>query len=264
MTINKVVMITGGLRGIGQSITVKFAELGYHLAVHARSATEEQRVWLKTLAEQHNVNATVLLADFKDQSSVETMFNEFCQHFSRLDVLINNAGFENCHSAENMPIQDWNDVLQVNLTAPFQCSQFAAKMMKRNGGGSIINMTSIHDDVPRKGLSHYCSSKAALNMLTKSTALEWAEYGVRVNSVGAGAIETDMNREALDSFGRKKFHDWIPAGRIGNTKEVAQLIAYLCSDCASYITGTDTYIDGGYKLNTIRYDDRPEKRDLTI
>jgi NAD(P)-dependent dehydrogenase (short-subunit alcohol dehydrogenase family) len=264
MNTRRVAMITGGLHGIGKSITTKFAALGYDLAVHARKVSTEQRVWLDALADKSGVRAIILQADFIDQNSIKPMFDEFAKNYTRLDVLINNAGFENCHSAEFMPIKDWNEVLQVNLTAPFQCSQLAAQIMKNNGGGAIVNMTSIHDDVPRKGLSHYCCSKAALHMLTKTTALEWAEYGIRVNSLGAGAIETDMNHEALDSFGREKFHNWIPAGRIGNVEEVAQLAAYLCSEGASYITGIDVYIDGGYKLNTIRYDDRPEKRDLAV
>lgn len=264
MSTRRVAMITGGLNGIGKSITTKFASLGYDLAVHARKASTEQRAWLDALANKSGVRAIILLADFTNQNAIKPMFDELAKNYTRLDVLINNAGFENCFSAESMPIKDWNEVIQVNLTAPFQCSQLAAQIMKCNAGGVIINMTSIHDDVPRKGLSHYCCSKAALHMLTKTTALEWAEYGIRVNSLGAGAIETDMNHDALDNFGREKFRSWIPAGRIGNVGEVAQLAAYLCSDEASYITGVDIYIDGGYKLNTIRYDDRPEKRDLSV
>lgn len=264
MNTRRVAMITGGLNGIGKSITTKFAALGYDLAVHARSASMEQRAWLDALTDKAGVRAIILLADFTEQASIKPMFDEIANNYTRLDVLVNNAGFENCFSAENMPIKDWNEVIQVNLTAPFQCSQLAAHIMKNNNGGVIINMTSIHDDVPRKGLSHYCCAKAALHMLTKTTALEWAEYGIRVNSIGAGAIETDMNREALDSFGREKFKNWIPAGRVGNVEEVAQLAAYLSSDDASYITGVDMYIDGGYKLNTIRYDDRPEKRGLAV
>lgn len=261
MNTSKVAMITGGLRGIGKSITAKFAEMGYDLAVHARTASDEQISWLESLSRKHNIKAEIIFADFKMQDNFEPMFKQFKNHFSRLDVLVNNAGFETSFSAELMPLNDWNAVIQVNLTAAFQCAQFAANLMKENkSGGVIINMTSIHDDVPRKGLSHYCCSKAALHMFTKCTALEWAEYGIRVNSLGAGAIETDMNRSALDSLGREQFYNWIPAGRIGNTEEVAHLVAYLCSDSASYITGMDVYIDGGYRLNTIRYDDRPEKK----
>lgn len=256
----KVALITGGLRGIGQAITQVFAQAGYNLVVHARSATEQQQEWLESLSKEQGVEYLLVFADFQSQLEVETIFQATNEKYGRLDVLINNAGFENCHAAEEMPLHDWNQVIQVNLTAPFQCSQFAAKMMKQNGGGSIINMTSIHDHTPRKGLAHYCTAKAGLHMLTKATALEWAEYGIRVNSIGAGAIETDMNREAIESFGREKFEKWIPAKRIGNTEEVAHLALYLSSDKASYITGTDTYIDGGYMLNTVRYDDRPNRQ----
>ncbi len=255
----KVALITGGLRGIGQAITQAFAQDGYDLVVHARSASEQQTEWLKKLADTNQVSYLLVFADFQHQQEISSIFGAIQKKYGRLDVLVNNAGFENCHAAEQMPQEDWNQVLQVNLTAPFQCSQHAAKMMIGNGGGVIINMTSIHDHMPRKGLAHYCSAKAGLHMLTKATALEWAEYGIRVNSIGAGAIETDMNRDAINSFGREKFEKWIPAKRIGNTAEVAQLALYLSSDKASYITGTDTYIDGGYMLNTVRYDDRPNR-----
>src|SRR5690606_9373347 len=101
----------------------------------------------------------------------------------RLDILINNAGFETNYAAEDMPFEAWQAVLQVNLTAPFQASQEAARRMKTAGGGVIINISSIHDSVPRKGLAHYCAAKAGLKMLGHCTALEWAEFGIRVVNV---------------------------------------------------------------------------------
>jgi NAD(P)-dependent dehydrogenase (short-subunit alcohol dehydrogenase family) len=125
------------------------------------------------------------------------------------------------------------------------------------GGGVIINISSIHDSVPRKGLAQYCAAKAGLKMLGHCTALEWAEYGIRVVNVSPGAIETDMNREAIDTFGRDRFENWIPAGRLGVTGDVADLVRFLCSNAGSYITATDIYVDGGYMRNLVRYDDRP-------
>ena len=124
-------------------------------------------------------------------------------------------------------------------------------------GGVIINISSIHDDVARKGLAHYVTAKAGLKMLGRSLALEWAEYGIRVVTVSPGAIETDMNREAIESFGRDHFEQWIPAGRLGVVADVSEAVAFLCSDKASYITGTELVIDGGYMRNLVRYDDRP-------
>lgn len=257
---NKVALITGGFRGIGKSISETLAANGYNLFVHGSTATPEGDVWLKDLALKHNIKAASGYANFHNQSSIDTLFQAFGEFSPHLDLLVNNAGYENCYPTEDMPIEDWNGVLQVNLTAPFQCSQHAAKIMKKeNRGGCIFNITSIHDSVPRKGYSHYCCAKAGLNMLTKNTALEWAEFGIRVISIAAGAIETDINRAVLDSIGRDKFNDWIPLGRVGSTDDVSDTILYLASDKAKYITGTTIYIDGGYMLNTLRYDDRPER-----
>ncbi len=255
----KVAFITGGSRGIGQAICETLAEQGYSLAIHCRNYQQEYQQWADELAEHCQVKTSLFYADFKCQLAITDMFDAIDEIFNgRLDVLVNNAGFENCYRAEDMPLKDWDDVIQVNLTAPFQCAQFAANRMKKIGGGSIINITSIHDKTPRKGYAHYCSSKAALSMLTKSTAIEWAEFGIRVNSIGAGAIETDINREAIDEFGRDKFNDWIPAGRVGNVKDIANLVKFLASDDSGYITGTDVYVDGAYRLSTVRYDERTD------
>lgn len=255
----KVALITGGSRGIGKAICETLAEQGYNLAIHCRFYQEEYQQWADLLAARWQVKTTLFYADFTNQSAILEMFNDITKEFNgRLDLLVNNAGFENCHSAENMPIEEWNDVIQVNLTAPFQCSQFAANAMKDIGGGCIINITSIHDQIPRKGHAHYCSSKAALSMLTKSTAIEWAEFGIRVNSIGAGAIETDINREEIDKIGRDKFNKWIPAGQVGNTQDIANVVKFLASDDSRYITGTDVYVDGAYRLSTVRYDERSD------
>jgi NAD(P)-dependent dehydrogenase (short-subunit alcohol dehydrogenase family) len=146
-----------------------------------------------------------------------------------------------------------------NLKGAFLCSQQAGRRMQRSGGGVIVNISSIHDTVPRKGLTHYCTSKAGLQMLSKCMALELAEDRIRVVSISPGAIETEMNRKEIAAFGVDKFNRWIPQGRIGCVADVAPAVAFLCSDLASYITGTDIYIDGGYSLATIQYDPRPAR-----
>jgi NAD(P)-dependent dehydrogenase (short-subunit alcohol dehydrogenase family) len=153
--------------------------------------------------------------------------------------------------------REWDKIMGTNLKGAFLCSQQAGRRMQRSGGGVIVNISSIHDTVPRKGLTHYCTSKAGLQMLTKCLALELAEDHIRVVSVSPGAIETEMNREEIAAFGVDKFNRWIPQGRIGCVADVAPAVAFLCSDLASYITGTDIYIDGGYSLATIQYDPRP-------
>ena len=127
-------------------------------------------------------------------------------------------------------------------------------------GGVIINISSIHDAVPRKGLIHYCSAKAGLKMFSKCLSLELAEDNIRVVSVAPGAIETEMNREEIVKFGRDKFDNWIPSGRIGSVTEVARSVAFLASDMAGYINGAYLYIDGAYMNNTIQYDPRPPRK----
>lgn len=257
----KTALVTGGARGIGRDISAALAAAGSDVVIHARSASEAVKSFASGLADEHGVRTCVVTADFLEPGGVDELFAGIAaSHVRPLDILINNAGFETTATAEDMPLADWQAVIDVNLNAPFRCSQHAARQMIENGGGVIINITSIHDSVPRKGLAHYCAAKAALKMLGHCTALEWAEYGIRVIGVGPGAIETDMNREAIDGFGRDRFERWIPAGRLGNTGDVAETVRFLCSDAASYITATDIYVDGGYMKNLVRYDDRPDRR----
>ena len=257
-TKDKVALVTGGARGIGKAICESLASAGYNLAVHARSVTPTAQSFVESLKTRFGIHAVLVTADLNDPNSIEPLFSAVDAAFPRLDVLINNAGVENYHAAEEMPIAEWQHILQVNLTAPFQCSQQAALRMKASQrGGVIINVSSIHDTVPRKGIVHYCCAKAGMKMLTKVTALEWAEYGIRVVTLSPGAIETDMNRDAIEGFGRETFNSWIPAGRVGHTTEVGEVIAFLCDEKAAYITGTELYMDGAYSINGIRQDDRP-------
>lgn len=254
----KVAVVTGGTRGIGKSIVNALAHNNYDVVISGRSVNSEQQAWIDKLAKDTSSHVEAILYDLAKPENISLLFKDIKEKFGRVDVLINNAGYEIYEACEDISDEDWNKVIQVNLTAPFQCSKEAVKLIKeQKSGGVIINITSIHDSLPRKGVSAYCVAKAGLHMLTKVTSLEWAEYGIRVISVGPGAIETDMNKDAIDAFGRDKFNRWIPAQRVGNGDEVADLVCYLCDDKASYITGIDVHIDGGYMLNGVRYDDRP-------
>lgn len=256
----KTALITGGARGIGRAISESLAEAGCNLIIHSQSASQEVNAFADYLRNERGIRVQLVNANFRQPEQIDLMFATIRENALDLDVLVNNAGFENSFAAEEMPLDDWTAVLQVNLTAPFRCSQEAAKLMKVRGGGVIINISSIHDSIPRKGLAHYCAAKAGLKMLGHCTALEWAEYGIRVINVSPGAIETDMNREAIETFGRDKFESWIPSARLGSTRDVAATVRFLCSDDAGYITATDIYVDGGYMRNLVRYDDRPNRQ----
>lgn len=253
----KTALVTGGGRGIGATISETLAREGASLAIVGRSVTPALVDYAQSLAKTHGVACVPLGADLLQSGSAEQLFADFDTAFDHVDITVNNAGYETTGAAEDLPEADFRGVLEVNLVAPFLLAQQAARRMKKSGGGVIINLSSIHGQIPRKGLAHYAASKAGLHMVTRSLALEWAEYGIRVVTVSPGAIETDMNREAIAHFGRDRFENWIPAGRLGNTSDVAEAVAFLCSDRASYITGTELVIDGGYLQNLVRYDDRP-------
>ena len=257
--LGRVALVTGCGRGIGRGIAEALARDGCSVALHDRLMSPELAALADQLARTHAVRCVALAGDLALPGCAETLFRDFDRAFAHIDILVNNAGYETTAAAEHMPESDWRGVIEVNLTAPFLLSQQAARRMGERGG-VIVNLSSIHAHVPRKGLANYAAAKAGLAMLTKALGLEWAEFGIRVVSVSPGAIETDMNREAIEAFGRDQFEHWIPARRVGAVSDVADVVAFLCSDRASYVTGTDVLVDGGYALNLVRYDDRPARR----
>ncbi|MBL8597502.1 MAG: SDR family oxidoreductase [Devosia sp.] len=251
-------LVTGAARGIGLAIAEELAAQGADIALHARKATAETALLAAQVAACHGVRVAIVAGDLADPEQHEAIFAAFDRRFDRLDILINNAGYEGPARLETMPLADWNGVLDVNLTAPFRVSQLAQPRMAASGGGVIVNISSIHEEVPRKGFAHYSVAKAGLRMLTRSCALEWAEFGIRAVTVSPGAIETDINRDVIEEIGRGTFDEWIPLG-IGTTNDVAKLVAFICSDDARYMTGTEVYLDGGYMRNLVRYDGRPDR-----
>jgi glucose 1-dehydrogenase/3-dehydrosphinganine reductase len=201
--------------------------------------------------------AVAIQADVSSEEEIETLFDQTVRAFGGVDILVNNAGYESTHAALDLPMAEWDKVFNINLRGAFLCARAAARIMHSQGaGGVIINNSSIHDSVPRLGLTHYCVAKAGLAMLTKVLALEWAEYKIRVVAVSPGAIETDMNRAEIAAFGKHHFEEWIPLHRLGHIDDVAASVVFLASDAASYITGTSLLIDGGYALSLVRYDPR--------
>lgn len=201
--------------------------------------------------------ARAILADVSIVDQAEMLVTEGARWLGGLDILINNAGVENTASALDLDLADWDRVMNTNLRGSFICARTAAKIMVEQGhGGVVLNTSSIHENVARLGLTHYAITKAGMRMMSKSLALEWAEYGIRVLGIAPGAIETDANAKEIAAFGKDKFEEWIPLSRLGTTNDVAKTVAFLVSDDAGYITGTTLEIDGGYVLNLVRYDPR--------
>ncbi|MBS1602893.1 MAG: glucose 1-dehydrogenase [Bacteroidetes bacterium] len=253
------VLITGASRGIGAGIARVMAACGAHLVInHLRDGNRAQEL-ADELRRIYEVKVLVCEADISIPQDVSGLFRRADEQLGGIDVLVNNAGCETIDHAVDLDLNDWDRIFNVNLRGAFICAQEAGRRMAAQNSGVIINISSIHDKVPRKGLIHYCSAKAGLNMMSKCLALELAPYRVRVVAVSPGAIETEMNREEIEKFGREKFNGWIPGGRVGGVEDVAWICAFLASDKAAYVTATEIYIDGGYKESTIPYDPRPKK-----
>jgi glucose 1-dehydrogenase/3-dehydrosphinganine reductase len=252
----KNVLITGASQGIGAGIAEAMAACGANVLINYITDEERTFAFANRLAGQYNVTCKTYCADISIPGEVDGMFDYMDKQLGPIDILVNNAGIETINDSLEMPLAEWDRIMNVNLRGAFYVTQLAGRRMRDNKPGVIINISSIHDKVARKGLAHYCSSKAALNMLTKCLALELAEYNIRVLAVSPGAIETEMNATEIDQFGRERFNNWIPLGKIGIVNDIAWMCCFLASDKAAYITATEIYVDGGYKESTIRYDPR--------
>ena len=227
----RVALVTGANKGIGRAIAERLLRDGFALGFASHEPDEETAKELRTLGELHEVSG-----DLTDAEVPVRLVREVAEHFGRIDVLVNNAGLSTAKPALELTVEDFDQTFDVDVRAAFLASQEAARRM--NDGGVIVNITSVHEHVPRPGFAVYAPAKAALGMMTRSLALELAPK-VRVVAVAPGAIATERNVEASD------LDPEIPLGRPGTTEEVAAAVAWLVSDEASYVTGASFLIDGG-------------------
>jgi glucose 1-dehydrogenase len=241
-------LVTGASSGIGEAVARRLAAAGATVILVYRShpaAAKKIVAEIKASAGE----AVALHADMAKERSIKSLFAQVFRKFGAVDILVNSAGMENKSPFLKMPLRDWDQVMTVNLRAVFLCSQLAAQRMVKNGGGTIINLSSVHQLIPWGGYAHYCASKGGLDMLMKTMALELADKNVRVNNVAPGAIATPINESWLhDPAKRRQVLKLIPARRIGEPEEVAAAVMYLAGDEASYVTGTTVFIDGGMTL----------------
>ena len=256
----KKALVTGGNHGIGAGICRHLAACGADVFINYYENIEKAEALAKEIEETYAVKTAIGQADVSNAAQVKALFELMDKTIGTIDVLVNNAGIGRASHVLEMEESEWERILNVNLKGPFLCSQQAGRRMELNGGGVIINISSIHDVVPRKGFIHYCSSKAGLRMFSKCLSLELADKNIRVVSIAPGAIETEMNREEIAQFGKDKFEKWIPQGRLGQVADIAQAVAFAASDLADYMNGTDIYIDGAYMNHTIQYDPRPPRK----
>jgi len=255
---NKIAIVTGSSEGIGKSIAVAFAKSRDYsgIVINSRKINDAQRTAneIKNYGASNNINAIAIQADISVESQCINLIEKAIEHFGRIDVLVNNAGIQNEIPIEETTLEDWYKIIAVDLTGPFVCSREAIKHMEKqqnppSGGYCIINISSVHQTIPKPHFVPYATSKAGIEMMTKTMALELAKKNIRANIVAPGAIDTDMNKTLRDNKEvLEKVLKQIPIDRIGNPEEVANVVEFLASEKASYITGTTIYVDGGMTL----------------
>jgi NAD(P)-dependent dehydrogenase (short-subunit alcohol dehydrogenase family) len=241
----KVALVTGGASGIGEACVHKFVAGGAKVVVVDMNTDLGNKV--VAAVEKAGGEATFLKVDVSDAQAVEKMVTDAVSAFGRLDIAVNNAGI----GGEQNPvgsygIDSWLKVIGVNLNAVFYCMRYEIPQMLTQGSGAIVNMASILGSVGFAASSAYVAAKHGVVGLTKSAALEYSKSGLRINSVGPGFIKTPLLESALDEAAIAYLSGLHASGRMGESEEVANLVAFLCSDEASFMTGGYYLVDGGY------------------
>ncbi len=239
---NRIALITGASRGIGRACALELVRAGYRVALAARQTDKLEEVAAEVRAA--GGEAYVVALDLASQESIKAGFAKVSAEFGRIEVLVNNAGMTKDNLALRMKADDWNLVLQTNLSGAFFCIQQVISPMMKERWGRIINIASVVGQSGNAGQANYVASKAGLLGLTKSLAQELASRNITVNAVAPGFIETDMTKVLKDEQ-KARITQAIPMGRIGRAEEVAAAVRFLASDEASYITGNVIDVNGG-------------------
>ncbi|MBT2665020.1 SDR family oxidoreductase [Bacillus sp. ISL-4] len=242
----KVVVITGSSTGLGKAMAIRFAKEKANVVVNYRTKLEEADSVMEEI-KTNGGEAIAVKGDVTIEEDVINLVQSAIKNFGKLDIFINNAGIENPVPSHEMPLSDWNRVINTNLTGNFLGCREAIKYFVENDiKGNVINMSSVHEMIPWPLFVHYAASKGGVKLLTETLALEYAPKGIRVNSIGPGAIATPINTDKLEDPEKKKdLESMIPMGYIGKPEEIAAVAAWLASSESSYVTGITLFADGG-------------------
>ena len=241
---DKIVLVTGGSRGIGQAVVESFAKAGA-VVVFTYMAQEEASKNLAGSLVDQGFRVRAVRADQRRAEEVAQVVSSLDLEHGGLDVLVNNAGITRDHLIMAMEEQDWNDVIQTNLTGAFNCIKPAAQLMLRRRRGAIVNLSSVAASRPGRGHANYAASKGGIEAMTKALAVELAPRNIRVNAVAPGVIATEMSREVRD-LASEQILSRILLKRFGQAQDIANAVLFLAGEQAAYITGTVLHVDGGF------------------
>ncbi|MEB3292889.1 MAG: glucose 1-dehydrogenase [Synechococcales bacterium] len=256
----KVALVTGSSQGIGQGIVLRLAQAGAKVVINYRSHPEGAQETLEKvnaiggqcyLAECPQSQAYTVQADLGSVEMVRELIAESLAHFGQLDILVNNAGIEKHAPFWEVTEADYDAVMNVNLKGVFFATQaFVQHLIATRRSGKIINISSVHEELPFPNFTAYCASKGGMRMMTRNLAIELGAFGITINNVAPGAIETPINTKLLnDPHKLSALLNNIPLGRLGQPQDVASLVQFLASSDADYITGSTFVVDGGLLWN---------------
>ena len=240
-----VAIVTGGGRGIGKAIAVGLARAGASVVVASRTHAE-----LQAVAEEIRVaggRAVAVVADLTSSEQIEHLVEVTVGECGRIDILVNNASTSHMAPLLEFSEKSWDRIFDTNCRGAFLLSRAAARRMIDQGGGKIVNVTTVGAERGSIGMAAYNASKAALKMLTMCMAVEWAPYGINVNAVGPGLTRTEFSRPIWDHTERaNRYLSAVPKGRVAEPEEIVGAVLFLASDASDFITGQSIYVDGGY------------------
>lgn len=240
---SKTILITGASKGIGATMAIRFAEKGYNVVMNYNSSVQSALILQKSL-EESGYSVTAFRANVKNRADVDLLIKETIYKYGKIDILINNAGISHQGLLTDLSENDWNDIVGVNLTGVFNCTQAALPHMIKNKSGKIINISSMWGEVGASCEVAYSATKAAVIGFTKALAKEVGPSGINVNCISPGLIETGMN-QALTLEDVEALVNDTPLGRIGTSNDVAEAALFLASDEANFITGQVLGVSGG-------------------
>lgn len=246
---NKVAIITGAARGIGEGIALKFAEHGAHIAfTYVSDSSAQKATDLEAKLKGMGVKAKGYKSNAGDFAQCETFVNDVMKEFGTVDICVNNAGISKDNLLLRMSPDQWDDVIKINLNSVFYMTKQVIKPMMKARSGAIINMSSVIGEMGNAGQTSYAASKAGIIGFTKSVAKELGSRNIRCNAIAPGFVETDMTSYLKEGEGADKFKAGIPLGRFASTEEIANTALFLASDWGNYITGQTISVCGGLNI----------------